>query len=406
MPTFDNGWICKECWCANREQDNRCYRCHIARPEYAVLDEAPVMAAPSEHKLAAEPAGPPAGIIKRLTGGAEQPPAAPPVGRFCLTCGRKLLDGAAFCTQCGTPSDRGEEAPDPHLVEEGHAAEPAAAVTSPSDANRRVVGLPHVDPRAALNRLRFGYLGYIARHTRRWEITMAALSVIFVALGFAAERLAGGVGEILLVGQWALTFLFVAEYGTRLAAFPDRRSFLLGHLLELVALAPQLRAVRVLVLLPWGEIAAFARRMNARLMALRAQARSSARYWLIAVWLIMVLASVVGLYRFTGASPTAADRLLAVAAVAVIVCMVSATTAVLATSLMHERRAGLDDLAERMRVLGELKEAGLLTVEEFGAQRASMLRELSAQADPAVAGHQQQQIDSTRPISGLSPQGR
>ena len=28
MPTFENGWICRECWSANREQDQRCYRCH------------------------------------------------------------------------------------------------------------------------------------------------------------------------------------------------------------------------------------------------------------------------------------------------------------------------------------------------------------------------------------------
>ena len=27
MP-FENGWICRECWSANREQDDRCYRCH------------------------------------------------------------------------------------------------------------------------------------------------------------------------------------------------------------------------------------------------------------------------------------------------------------------------------------------------------------------------------------------
>ena len=26
MP-FENGWICRECWSANREQDDRCYRC-------------------------------------------------------------------------------------------------------------------------------------------------------------------------------------------------------------------------------------------------------------------------------------------------------------------------------------------------------------------------------------------
>jgi hypothetical protein len=35
MPVFENGWICRECWSSNREQDSRCYRCHAVpkRPE-------------------------------------------------------------------------------------------------------------------------------------------------------------------------------------------------------------------------------------------------------------------------------------------------------------------------------------------------------------------------------------
>lgn len=38
MPTFENGWICRECWTANREQDHRCYRCHKV-PERRVMPE-------------------------------------------------------------------------------------------------------------------------------------------------------------------------------------------------------------------------------------------------------------------------------------------------------------------------------------------------------------------------------
>ena len=42
MPTFENGWICRECWSANRQQDERCYRCHAVpkrreRPEPIAL---------------------------------------------------------------------------------------------------------------------------------------------------------------------------------------------------------------------------------------------------------------------------------------------------------------------------------------------------------------------------------
>jgi hypothetical protein len=38
VPTFENGWICRECWSANRETDNRCYRCH-ATPKYREMPQ-------------------------------------------------------------------------------------------------------------------------------------------------------------------------------------------------------------------------------------------------------------------------------------------------------------------------------------------------------------------------------
>jgi hypothetical protein len=45
MPTFENGWICRECWTANREQDHRCYRCHKA-PERRVMPEPATFSTP------------------------------------------------------------------------------------------------------------------------------------------------------------------------------------------------------------------------------------------------------------------------------------------------------------------------------------------------------------------------
>jgi hypothetical protein len=45
MPVFENGWICRECWSANREQDERCYRCH-AVPKRREMPEAITFATP------------------------------------------------------------------------------------------------------------------------------------------------------------------------------------------------------------------------------------------------------------------------------------------------------------------------------------------------------------------------
>jgi hypothetical protein len=41
VSTFENGWICKSCWTANREQDMRCYRCHLPSPYHQVVAELP-----------------------------------------------------------------------------------------------------------------------------------------------------------------------------------------------------------------------------------------------------------------------------------------------------------------------------------------------------------------------------
>ena len=67
MPVFENGWICRECWSANREQDSRCYRCH-AVPKRREMPAASTFSTPDgkpneERKkvssLTATPAPPP-----------------------------------------------------------------------------------------------------------------------------------------------------------------------------------------------------------------------------------------------------------------------------------------------------------------------------------------------------------
>jgi hypothetical protein len=39
MSTFENGWICKNCWKPNREQDVRCYRCKAPNPAYDIVTQ-------------------------------------------------------------------------------------------------------------------------------------------------------------------------------------------------------------------------------------------------------------------------------------------------------------------------------------------------------------------------------
>jgi hypothetical protein len=401
VPTFDNGWICRECWCANKEQDDRCYRCHVVRPEYAAAVEDRVVAAPSEAPPdVPEPMGPPPGVIRRLVG-AEPTADARPIGRYCLTCGRKLLPAAAFCTHCGSRSADVEAKVDQQLVADGHEAEPPSEGEAVAPAKRRRPAMPQLDPRAGLDRLRLGYLNFIEKHALRWDLAMAALGLLSFAFATAADRFGGPVGSSLLAAQLALTVIFVLEYATRLAASTDRRSFVIGHPVELVALVPQLRAVRVLALARWLGIPELGRRLSARLMSISARTRRSSRYLLGGLWVILVFLGVAMLFQYTGSSPRGVDRLLAITAGAVVVCLVSAVTSVLTSSVLMQRR-DRDDMARRARIIAELKDAGLL------AEGTMTVEPASALGSPGTTAHEiprsSRAVDPARPISGLSPQ--
>lgn len=101
MPTFENGWICRECWTANREFDSHCYRCHSDRPDDAGTLTLPVRTTERAAPALAETPPMTEPTPKRVTGlvgGAAT--AAKPEGH-CPRCGHRLRDRANYCTGCG-----------------------------------------------------------------------------------------------------------------------------------------------------------------------------------------------------------------------------------------------------------------------------------------------------------------
>lgn len=89
---------------------------------------------------------------------------------------------------------------------------------------------------------------------------MAALAIAFVIVGeaidqaqIAADFDLGGPEAQLLPTLYAietgLTVVFAAEFGSRFLASYNRRAYLRGHWIDLIALIPVVRAVRVLRLL-------------------------------------------------------------------------------------------------------------------------------------------------------------
>lgn len=84
---------------------------------------------------------------------------------------------------------------------------------------------------------------FIAVHFVSWELGMAGLAVVFVALGFVGET------PTVTAAERILTIVFLAEFAGRLTIAQDRRGYLRQHWIDLVALIPATRALRLLRLL-------------------------------------------------------------------------------------------------------------------------------------------------------------
>lgn len=78
---------------------------------------------------------------------------------------------------------------------------------------------------------------------------MAALAVAFVIIGFAGDDATPTARAALDAAEIALTALFAAEFGSRLLAAYDRVRYLRGHWIDVVALIPVARGLRIARLL-------------------------------------------------------------------------------------------------------------------------------------------------------------
>lgn len=247
MPTFENGWICRECWSANREFDSRCYRCHKDRPEVGEPVElagqgAATPRAPTVLATTAEPSAD--GPFEVAAPGAAT--AARADVRYCLRCGHQLLHGASFCTRCGTAA-ASDEVVDPVPATQAVLTAPATVQrgAGPSIPAIKLPNLPRLPSRELVARLPVLYSSFIERHATQWETVMSSFAMAFVLMQLLPRWLPtmAGMSGSLAAG---ITGVFLLEYATRLGAAADPRSFVRHHLLELAAILPPLRALRIL----------------------------------------------------------------------------------------------------------------------------------------------------------------
>ena len=91
---------------------------------------------------------------------------------------------------------------------------------------------------------------FVQRHDVAWELSMALLAVIYVAVGFALDDAAfQSMAPTLEIVELILTVIFVLEFASRLGTTHDRVGYLRGHWIDLLALLPAARGFRILRLL-------------------------------------------------------------------------------------------------------------------------------------------------------------
>ncbi len=131
---------------------------------------------------------------------------------------------------------------------------------------------------------------FVDRHETPWELTMAGLAVVFVALAFVEQN------PTVLALDTALTVIFATEFSVRFWAAPSRLAYVRGHWIDLLALIPAVREFRIL------RLARLLRGVRAFSGVYRALdrygslARNRGLIGLFAVWAVVMVLSSVGLY--------------------------------------------------------------------------------------------------------------
>ena len=252
---------------------------------------------------------------------------------------------------------------------------------------------------------RSAYVAFIERHEVAWELTMGALALIWVALGFLIDQVGIGVRSDLEVAELGLTAIFIAEFSSRLYAAHDRLQYIRSHVIDALALVPPVRSIRVLRLLRLLRlIRAFAGFYRVA-MHIQGVARHRGFAWLLVAWLsVMAICSVFVYFAEHGInklmdSPfdalwwgvvtlttvgygdtypiTLEGRLAAMVLMLLGIGLFAAITASITSYFVSQRgEHGADgpSLTIELRNLADLRADGVLTDDEFVAAKALLLR--------------------------------
>jgi voltage-gated potassium channel len=241
-------------------------------------------------------------------------------------------------------------------------------------------------------------------HEVFWELTMAALALIYVGVGFVVDEAPAGTRLDLELAELVLTAIFALEFTTRIVASHDRPAYVRGHWIDLVALIPPIRGARALRLLRLLRLIRALSGVYRALGHLGALARHQGFVWLVVAWLGVMAICSLWLYaaehgiNATVESPfdalwwgvstlttvgygdvvprTVEGRLAAMTLMLLGIGLFSTITATLASFLIaahHTTARSSSGVTDELERLHGLRVAGAIDDEEYTAAKRSVL---------------------------------
>jgi voltage-gated potassium channel len=242
---------------------------------------------------------------------------------------------------------------------------------------------------------------FVDRHEISWELTFAALALIFVAVSFIPAEAGSNLAQAISILEWTITGIFAAEFGTRMWAARDRRRYLRGHWIDLAAIVPPIRGARLIRLIRVLRLIRAFVGVARAMTALERFAEHRGLIWLFVAWAaVMLLSSLAVFLAETGTNSAFAQPLDAIwwgivtmttvgygdsapltgegrfaASVLMLLGIVlySGITATVTSFFLTSGAERSPDIADSLERLVALRNAGDLTVAEYAAAKARVL---------------------------------
>src|SRR5258708_35015057 len=88
---------------------------------------------------------------------------------------------------------------------------------------------------------------FVTRHELAWDLTMGVLAILFVVAGAFEDHPAGPFNEYTTLPlEVGITAIFALEFGVRFLAAESHARYLRAHWIDLLALLPAIRFLRLL----------------------------------------------------------------------------------------------------------------------------------------------------------------